>query len=116
MFTIFRSGDGGMTWAPVTNNFDPRTGDFHPTESSSHPDQHALAFAPDDPPTIYIGNAGGISGSEDGGVTLASPYALAQGAAPGTHAGGVSAAARAFNPAGFDAGPVDGVEYDPVFL
>ena len=36
---------------------------------SVHPDQHAIAFSPTDPNTVYVGNDGGIYRSPDAGVT-----------------------------------------------
>ena len=40
-----------------------------PLGRSIHPDQHAIAFAPDDPATLYIGNDGGLFRSPDRGLT-----------------------------------------------
>ena len=40
-----------------------------PMGRSIHPDQHAIAFAPDDPATLYIGNDGGLFRSPDRGLT-----------------------------------------------
>jgi photosystem II stability/assembly factor-like uncharacterized protein len=50
--------------APVWVNITSKTAD-----SSIHPDQHAIAFAPDDPSGIYIGNDGGVYKSPDRGDT-----------------------------------------------
>ena len=40
-----------------------------PLGRSIHPDQHVIAFAPDDPATIYVGNDGGLFRSPDRGLT-----------------------------------------------
>ena len=73
---VYKSTDGGQTWSSVTNNyvFNPTTNTFgySPFGSRAHPDQHAFAFAPNDPNTIYIGNDGGISKSTNGGATFQS--------------------------------------------
>lgn len=49
------------TWTNLTNK--GATGD------SIHPDQHAIAFAPGRPDTIYVGNDGGLYRSGDRGIT-----------------------------------------------
>jgi len=81
---VFKSVNGGATWENITKNFKLRSPtsttpcsappcfDYDPFNSTSHPDQHALAFAPNDPNTIYLGNDGGISRSTDGGATFTS--------------------------------------------
>jgi hypothetical protein len=40
-----------------------------PTGDSIHPDQHAIAFEPGNPNTVYVGNDGGLFRSPDRGVT-----------------------------------------------
>lgn len=52
---------GVWTWANITSK--PVGGD------SIHPDQHAIAFEPGQPNTIYVGNDGGLFRSPDRGVT-----------------------------------------------
>jgi photosystem II stability/assembly factor-like uncharacterized protein len=49
------------TWRNLTNK--GSTGD------SIHPDQHAIAFEPGRPDTIYVGNDGGLYRSPDRGIT-----------------------------------------------
>ncbi|MGK7906077.1 MAG: hypothetical protein AB4040_02455 [Synechococcus sp.] len=51
---------GGWTWINLTNK--GSTGD------SIHPDQHAIAFEPGNPDTIYVGNDGGLYRSNDRGI------------------------------------------------
>jgi len=69
---IYKSTNGGDSWASLTKNFSGVNFGYNPTNSNTHPDQHALAFAPNDPNTIYAGNDGGISKSTNGGATFAS--------------------------------------------
>jgi len=63
---VFKSTNGGASWANKTNNFYqiPNGWDYNPQGSNTHPDQHAFTFAPDG--TIYIGNDGGLFKSNDG--------------------------------------------------
>ncbi|HEY0097406.1 MAG TPA: Calx-beta domain-containing protein [Pyrinomonadaceae bacterium] len=75
---VFKSTNGGSSWTNLTKNFVPNPARtdcsfcYSPFGSNSHPDQHAFAFAPNDPNTLYIGNDGGISKSSDGGVSFVS--------------------------------------------
>jgi hypothetical protein len=73
---LYKSSDGGNSWDNLTKNFVFRVSGndypYGPFSSTSHPDQHAFAFAPNDPNTLYIGNDGGISKSSDGGATFQS--------------------------------------------
>jgi hypothetical protein len=73
---VYKSDDGGNSWTNLTRNFVYRASNndypYGPFSSTSHPDQHAFAFAPNDPNTLYIGNDGGISKSSDGGASFAS--------------------------------------------
>ncbi len=73
---VYKSSDGGNSWTNLTKNFvfRPSNNDYPygPFSSTSHPDQHALAFAPNDPNTLYIGNDGGLSKSSDGGASFTS--------------------------------------------
>jgi hypothetical protein len=49
------------TWRNLTNK--------GTTGASIHPDQHAIAFEPGQPNTIYVGNDGGVYRSPDRGIT-----------------------------------------------
>lgn len=49
------------TWVNITNK--------GATGNSIHPDQHAVAFEPGRPDTIYVGNDGGLYRSPDRGIT-----------------------------------------------
>jgi photosystem II stability/assembly factor-like uncharacterized protein len=71
---LYKSTDAGRTWENLTLNFvwDGSSYAYDPLGSKSHPDQHAYAFAPDDPGAMYIGNDGGLSKSTDGGRTFSS--------------------------------------------
>ncbi len=65
--SLFRSVNGGTTFTRVTSDI--------------HVDQHYLAFDPQDPETVYVGNDGGIYRSTDGGrnwTTLNTNLALTQ--------------------------------------
>ena len=55
---LYRSTDGGATFGYIGG----------PT----HPDQHALAFDPRNPATIFVGNDGGVYKSTDRGLSWAS--------------------------------------------
>jgi len=54
-FQVQKSTDGGSSWFGVFNNV--------------HVDQHALAFDPNDPDNLVLGNDGGVYFSPDGGST-----------------------------------------------
>ncbi len=69
---IYKSTNGGDTWNSLTKNFTGANFAYSPFGSNTHPDQHAFAFAPNNPNTIYAGNDGGISKSMDGGATFTS--------------------------------------------
>ena len=58
--TIFRSVDGGTNWS-----YNAGTS----SNTTIHPDLHAIAFAPSNASTIWIGNDGGVYRSTDGGAT-----------------------------------------------
>jgi photosystem II stability/assembly factor-like uncharacterized protein len=70
---IFKSTDAGVSWTNKTLNYaglnDPT---FTPERSTTHADQHALAFVPGNPEQFFVGNDGGISKSTDGGSTFRS--------------------------------------------
>jgi hypothetical protein len=69
---IYKSTNDGDSWEGVTKNFSGTNFAYSPFNSNTHPDQHAFAFAPNDPNTIYVGNDGGISKSTNGGATFTS--------------------------------------------
>lgn len=71
---VYRSSDGGASWANLTRNFyDFGSGfQYAPGGSNTHADQHALAFSPTSPNELYLGNDGGVSKSTDGGATFQS--------------------------------------------
>jgi photosystem II stability/assembly factor-like uncharacterized protein len=73
---LYKSTDGGATWTNETRAFvyQPNRGDhfYQPELSTTHPDQHALAFDPNDPSVIYVGNDGGLWKSTNGGASLRS--------------------------------------------
>lgn len=54
-FQVQKSTDGGSSWFGAFNNV--------------HVDQHALAFDPNDPDNLVLGNDGGVYFSPDGGST-----------------------------------------------
>jgi len=56
---LFKSSDGGQTWTDL--------GGYG--GGNLHPDQHAIAFSPGSPITVYSGNDGGIWKTTDGGAT-----------------------------------------------
>jgi len=59
---VHRGDLSGTTWS--WQNITART-----TGQSIHPDQHAIAFEPGNPSTIYVGNDGGLYRSPDRGAT-----------------------------------------------
>ena len=71
---LYKSTDGAISWTNLTRNFTdveyPYS--YSPGLSNTHPDQHALAFSPNNPNQFYIGNDGGISKTNDGGNTFQS--------------------------------------------
>jgi hypothetical protein len=62
----YRGELSGTTWSWLNLSNKGASG------SSIHPDQHAIAFEPGTPATIYIGCDGGLFRSADRGVTFAS--------------------------------------------
>ena len=54
-FRVQKSTDGGQSWS---NSF-----------SNAHVDQHAMAFSPNNPQNILLGNDGGLYESQNGGNT-----------------------------------------------
>ncbi|HEX8456854.1 MAG TPA: carboxypeptidase regulatory-like domain-containing protein [Pyrinomonadaceae bacterium] len=69
---IYKSTDGGNSWTNLTKNFSGANFTYAPFSSNTHPDQHAFAFHPSDPNTLYVGNDGGISVSTNGGANFSS--------------------------------------------
>ena len=69
--TDFARTDGvNPTFANVTLNFHAPSWGYNPFQAKAHPDQHAFAFMPGNPTTIYIGNDGGLYRSVDGGTNF----------------------------------------------
>lgn len=58
---VFKSTDAGASWTNLTNAY------AAPNTAHVHPDQHALAFAPDG--AVYVGNDGGVYQTADAGTT-----------------------------------------------
>ncbi len=58
---VVRSTDGGTTWEDLSPNDSP--------DRTLHPDMHAIAFDPNNPNIVWIGNDGGVWRSTDGGRT-----------------------------------------------
>ena len=58
---VVRSSDGGTTWQDMSPN--------DSVAHTLHPDMHAIAFDPQNPNTIWVGNDGGVWKSTDGGRT-----------------------------------------------
>jgi hypothetical protein len=58
----YRGDLSGTTWTWLTISNKGSSGD------SIHPDQHAIAFEPGHPDTVYVGNDGGLFSSPDRGV------------------------------------------------
>lgn len=68
---LYKSIDGGQTFMNLTRGY-TAADQFDPESSTSHVDQHALAFHPQDPRTFYLGNDGGVFLSRDSGLTFES--------------------------------------------
>ncbi len=60
LFKGVRLPSGAFQWKNIST---------HDGRSAIHADQHVLVFSADDPTVLYVGNDGGIYGSEDGGET-----------------------------------------------
>lgn len=58
---IVRSTDGGSSWWDLSPN--------DTAARTLHPDMHAIAFDPQNPQALWIGNDGGVWKSTDGGLT-----------------------------------------------
>jgi len=57
---VYRSDDGGMTFSNTTRSY---------SGGVAHPDQHIIAFDPNSPGLVYVGNDGGVFASLDGGLS-----------------------------------------------
>ncbi len=73
---LFRSEDGGVTWAPFSSiNEDPKYREWMGTVQDGTPDGpklHSITIDPRDPQHIYFGmSGGGVHESLDGGKTFA---------------------------------------------
>ena len=71
---LFRSEDGGVTWAPFSSiNDDPQCREWMGTEKDGTPDGpklHSIIVDPRDPKHLYFGmSGGGVHESRDGGTT-----------------------------------------------
>jgi photosystem II stability/assembly factor-like uncharacterized protein len=71
LYDLYRSLDGGRTFANVTKGYSPEDL-FQPEISTSHVDQHALAYPPSGSSTFYLGNDGGVFLTHDRGTTFES--------------------------------------------
>jgi photosystem II stability/assembly factor-like uncharacterized protein len=71
---VFKSTDGGVSFANKTNNFagSGTNWGYEPKSSSLHPDQHGFTFAPNNPNQIYVSSDGGFYSSSNGGNTFTS--------------------------------------------
>lgn len=72
---VYKSTDAGSSWTNLTRNFVRGPEDiilYEPGGSTSHPDQHGLAFSPGNPNEIFISNDGGVSKSTDAGESFLS--------------------------------------------
>lgn len=72
---LFRSDDGGVTWAPVAINEDPQYREYMGGEQDGTPDGpklHSIIVDPRDSKHLYFGmSSGGVHESLDGGKTFA---------------------------------------------
>ena len=73
---LFRSEDGGVTWAPIASvNEDPRYREWMGSEQDGTPDGpklHSILIDPRDPSHLYFAmSGGGVHESRDGGQTWA---------------------------------------------
>ena len=78
---VYKTVNGGATWASLTRNFHAPNFNYNPSNSSAHPDQQSFAFVPGAPETIFIGNDGGLDRSANGGASFESrnaSFSLAQ--------------------------------------
>jgi len=71
MRDLYKSVDGGQTFVNLTRGYTP-TDRFDPANSTSHVDQHSMAFDPRDSRTFFLGNDGGVFLTKNGGVSYES--------------------------------------------
>jgi len=71
---IYKSTNGGLTWANLTTAYTRLGGSlvYTPSSSKAHPDQQSFAFSPADPSVVYAGNDGGLYKSSNGGASFQS--------------------------------------------
>ena len=71
---LYSSTDGGISWRNATRGFTETSFGwlFTPGSSTTHVDQHAIAWPTNQPDTIYLGNDGGVSRSTNSGATFRS--------------------------------------------
>jgi photosystem II stability/assembly factor-like uncharacterized protein len=71
---VYKSTDGGQTWANITQSFTAAGPQFNftPATAKVHADQRGFAFSPLSPSTIYLGCDGGLWQSTDAGSTFRS--------------------------------------------
>ncbi len=63
---VFRTISGGIAWSQMTDGYPPNVVPY------IHVDQHAIAFDPNDPQTMYFGNDGGMYKTTNGGSSFIS--------------------------------------------
>lgn len=68
---LYKSTDGGLTFTNMTKGYTPAD-NFDPANSTSHVDQHSLAFHPSDSSILYLGNDGGVFRSNNRAQTFTS--------------------------------------------
>ena len=57
---VVMSQDWGYSWTHVTGDAKRRKGGYLFNYETLHPDQHAIAFNPENPDVMFIGNDGGV--------------------------------------------------------
>ncbi len=68
---VFRSTDGGNRWFFAAPSVASDTATA--SQRAIHADIHAIAFEPNNPNAIWVGNDGGVARSRDGGATWDHP-------------------------------------------
>lgn len=70
---VYRSLDAGKSWVNLTNSFGAGPNfPYQPRLAKAHPDQHAIAFIPNNQGVFFIGNDGGLYRTNDNGQTFQS--------------------------------------------
>ncbi len=64
--TIAKSTDGGTTWQDISLG-DVNASGFPKSQTTLHPDDHAIVFDPNHPNVMYTGTDGGLFYTTDGG-------------------------------------------------